>query len=209
MERRIAAIIRWLERFQNSYRAGALENALMDAECARADLENLRLDVWARIAQGPLPRRLRVGRALGVLVSMSLIVLATASPLAKGKDFSAVIADTKPSRALQAPPKEIQVKEVEPPSMPTVARLPSPLPIPAKAVREERGRPQAPKPVRRDATQRSRPAGGHSASGNGGGDAGRGISQARVLPEDKVFSLIQTGNRALKNEDPVIKIHRR
>ena len=33
IERRTAAVIRWLERFQNSYRAGALESALMDAEC--------------------------------------------------------------------------------------------------------------------------------------------------------------------------------
>jgi hypothetical protein len=32
---------------------------------------------------------------------------------------------------------------------------------------------------------------------------------ARVVPDDKLFSLVQTGARALKNEDPVIKIHRR
>ena len=45
MDRRIAGIIRWLERFQSSYRSGAIESALMDAECARADLEDLRSDV--------------------------------------------------------------------------------------------------------------------------------------------------------------------
>ena len=49
MDRRIAGIIRWLERFQSSYRSGAIESALMDAECARADLEDLRSDVWRSV----------------------------------------------------------------------------------------------------------------------------------------------------------------
>ena len=45
VEKRVAGIIRWLERLKKSYSSGALESALMDAECARADLENLRLAV--------------------------------------------------------------------------------------------------------------------------------------------------------------------
>ena len=57
VERRVDGIIRWLERFQSSYHSGALENALMDAECARADIENLRLDIWSRVGTVRAPRR--------------------------------------------------------------------------------------------------------------------------------------------------------
>ena len=49
VEKRIAGIIRWLERLKQSYSSGAIENALMDAECARADLEDLRLAVWSKV----------------------------------------------------------------------------------------------------------------------------------------------------------------
>ena len=49
VEKRVAGIIRWLERLKQSYSSGAIESALMDAECARADLENLRQDVWAQV----------------------------------------------------------------------------------------------------------------------------------------------------------------
>ena len=57
LDKRVAGIIRWLERLKKSYSAGSMENALMDAECARADLENLRLDVWANLDPNLKPEK--------------------------------------------------------------------------------------------------------------------------------------------------------
>ncbi|MBQ9527836.1 MAG: hypothetical protein IJR68_09505 [Fretibacterium sp.] len=189
IERRTAAVIRWLERFQNSYRAGALESALMDAECARADLEDLRIDVWERVGRASLPRRLRAGAVCGLLLSTSLIVMATASPIARGEGFIPA--------AVQAPlPRSPVVAELTPPPALQPEARPSVSPPGQKAVRHE-ARPQKKErparkagvePVREEVTARH---------------------PARVVPDDKLFSLVQTGARALKNEDPVIKIHRR
>ena len=47
LEKRTDAVIRWLERMKIAYSSGAVESAYMDAECARADLEDLRSDVFA------------------------------------------------------------------------------------------------------------------------------------------------------------------
>lgn len=82
MDRRIAGIIRWLERFQSSYRSGAIESALMDAECARADLEDLRSDVWRSVG-AVRPSRVRRS-VVGWLSSLVLLaVLAVPSPLSR------------------------------------------------------------------------------------------------------------------------------
>ena len=189
IERRTAAVIRWLERFQNSYRAGALESALMDAECARADLEDLRIDVWERVGRASLPRRLRAGVVCGLLLSTSLIVMATASPIARGEGFIPAAVQTP------LPRSPVAAELTPPPAMQPEAR-PSGSPPGQKAIRHE-VRPQKKErparkagvePVREEVTARH---------------------PARVVPDDKLFSLVQTGARALKNEDPVIKIRRR
>ena len=60
MEKRVAGIVRWLERFQRSYKSGSMESALMDAECARADLETLRRDVSVSYTHLTLPTNSRV-----------------------------------------------------------------------------------------------------------------------------------------------------
>jgi hypothetical protein len=49
VEKRIAGIVRWLERCLKACKTGALESALMDAECARADIELLRGEVWKKL----------------------------------------------------------------------------------------------------------------------------------------------------------------
>ena len=186
MERRIAAIIRWLERFQNSYRAGAMENALMDAECARADLEDLRLDVWARVEQPPAPQRFGIRAAWALPLTMVVIILTTASPLAR-------------TMAREAAVKQELHSREEP-----------------RASATEGGRPslQAPKPVRRDAVPRSRARGAVTSTKGrplpeDNADTRQAGTQMGVPASDKVFSLLQTGARALKNEDPAIKISRR
>ena len=181
MERRIAAINRWLERFQNSYRAGAMESALMDAECARADLEDLRLDVWESVGRVSLPHRLRAGVLCGVLFSTSLIVMATASPIAQPPLSRPPVVNT-------VQPKERPLASVPPPEQKTARRD-------ARPTKEARS-PKKERPARKASAALPR-------------EEVLAVHPARVLPDNEVFSLVQTGARALKNEDPVIKIRRR
>lgn len=197
MERRIAAINRWLERFQNSYRAGAMESALMDAECARADLEDLRLDVWESVGRVSLPRRLRAGAMCWLLLSTSLIVMATASPIARGGGVipaavQAPLPRSPVAAELTAPPtvqpEERPLASVPPPEQKTAKRD-------ARSAKEVRS-PRKERPARKAVAASPR-------------EEVLARHPARVLPDNEVFSLVQTGARALKNEDPVIKIRRR
>ncbi|MCR5346235.1 MAG: hypothetical protein K6E38_00485 [Fretibacterium sp.] len=195
IERRVAAINRWLERFQRSYRSGAMESALMDAECARADLEDLRLDVWERVGRASIPRRLRVGAVCGLLLSTSLIVMATASPVAKGEGSVPAAVQVSPSRLCAA----AESASPAPPAVQPVAKASAAAPV-QKAVRRE----PRPLPVKKEKERPVRRAAAEPVQ-----KAVPAKHPARVLPDNEVFSLVQTGSRALRNEDPVIKIRRR
>lgn len=46
-EKRADAVIKWLERLKKSYRSGAVESAFLDAECARAEIEDLRASIFS------------------------------------------------------------------------------------------------------------------------------------------------------------------
>ena len=86
IDKKVAGIIRWLERFKKSCSAGAIESALMDAECARADLENLRLDVWAVLEPGVKPENKFFSRFLNFAKITSLaavIVMLTVFPISQ------------------------------------------------------------------------------------------------------------------------------
>ena len=83
MERRVAVIIRWLERCVKSYKSGAMESALMDAECARADMENLRGDLWEKLEGRCIRvRRFSFIKMTEVLVCVMGVLLISATPLA-------------------------------------------------------------------------------------------------------------------------------
>ena len=179
----MAGIIRWLERFQNSYRIGALENALMDAECARADIEDLRHDIWSRVgsARG---RRHAWGTVVYCAVSTLLIILATAVPLSK----PAVLAVPAVSVAVNEASGPSKIKEditAEPATERTRKRGAQKKGIAvAKKTSPARS-------VPRTLSTRAavRPA-------------------EKKLPYDEVFPLLQMGARALKNEESVIKVRK-
>lgn len=181
MDRRIAGIIRWLERFQSAYRSGAIESALMDAECARADLEDLRLDVWAKV--GRAPRRPWIGAACRTFLLTCLLVTATALPLAR---------DVGPQPARPSGParQDVEVREAreaKTPPGPEMALEKIEKKKPRRAAVPAQRRPAAAEKTERRAEKKTE----------------------RTVPHDKVFSLMQTGARALKNERPVIKIDRK
>lgn len=185
MDRRIAGIIRWLERFQSSYRSGAIESALMDAECARADLEDLRSDVWRSVG---VVRPSRVRRAVvGWLSSLVLLaVLAVPSPLSREEGLP-------PRREVRAAVQEPERRVETPPPAPAEA---APAPATSRAVRAEK-RPASGRRTR-TATAAPKPEGAAAVRpAPRDGDA---------VPYDKMFLLLQTGARALRNEGPAIRI---
>ena len=92
VEKKIAVINKWLDRLVKSYKSGAMENALIEAECAKADLEDLRQDVWAKVIKpakksgfsfsafnfNVMPKSFS-----GVLILSALIVMLMVVPLKK------------------------------------------------------------------------------------------------------------------------------
>lgn len=202
MERRIAGIIRWLERCLSAYRAGAWESMLMDAECARADLDRLRDDVWTaleeRHAAGARRRPAVVFlKASGLALA---IVLAAATPLAllqEGRVFS------EPAVSLEwvTPDEKALLGNLR-------RHLSESNPFASSVARDS---------VVRDGESRENGAGPRGTLP----EAGRATRSVTAVPEerrgrdgadasfysyDRIITLVQAGEKALKNEQPMIKI---
>lgn len=218
VEKKVAGIINWLERLKKSYSSGAMESALMDAECARADLEDLRLDVWAKAFNPPSAHR--NGAVLSRLMSCArtfslsvIIVMMWVMPLSREVKAPAA----KPVKNLSASAGPIVVfREYEKPiaknSDGTTALKDDYTPSGISAHAHEI-RPAAPESGIADtSTARKQSAQKHSAPAQAkrsqpkAGTASTKPKTTAAVPYDKVYSLIQTGQRALKNNSSVIKI---
>lgn len=203
MEKRIAGIVRWLERFQRSYRSGALENALMDAECARADLETLRRDVWMALDPSSASNRRRGRLLCRTVASALLVILATASPVSQvrgarpaalsgelleggGEPYDSLLAWTSLDRedVGRGLPLRFGSFADEPPMPPADKTTASRRDNPSGAGSESRGR-SARRALEPD-----------------------GPAKKKEIPHEKIFSLLQTGTRALRKEGPVIAVDR-
>ena len=84
MEKKIARITRWLDRCAKACSARSWQSALLDMECAKAELDEARSELWTRAEGGsqasPVIRkagRLTLTAALGLF-----LVLSVAGPLA-------------------------------------------------------------------------------------------------------------------------------
>ena len=145
VEKRIAGIIRWLERLKQSYSSGAIENALMDAECARADLEDLRLAVWSKVR--PKSRNASGGliSALYALPLSVIIVMLMVMPLSREV---VPVQPLEPQATVLAEPIIVVREEPEP----TIRKVQSPSKRQVAAKRTVNTRPtpkpQEPKEVR-------------------------------------------------------------
>lgn len=187
MEGRIDAIVRWLERSERSYRSGAMESALMDAECARADLEDLRLDIWARVGAGHVPRRRRSPASFALCLSIALLLFGTAVPLSRGDDAPVVTTVEPP--ALEPIESAPEFVAPSPPRGDAIDASPvAPATAPKRPVKAKPARPSAVADVPAVAPPRAR---------------------ERAVAHDKVFSLLQTGARALRDDGPAIKIEKK
>lgn len=185
VEKRVAGIIRWLERLKQSYSSGAIESALMDAECARADLENLRRDVWAKVRPSAKHESTIFSRALNSARTFSLaviIVMMSVVPL---------------SREIHVPVIE-QVRHEQPKTQPIIVVREHEAPKTAINADKNEARKQA--SSKRSAPKRSQAAKTQTQS------SVKAAKTVEPLPYDKVYSLIQTGQRALKNNSTIIKI---
>ena len=203
VEKRVAGIVRWLDRFQCAYRSGAIESALMDAECARADLETLSRDVWSALDPSCMPPRRKGILFCRMLLLALLVVLATAVPVSMTRPESGV-GEVKalPSHDSLFAWTALDVLDSRrglETAFVGASRVDSgALGEADPAVRrEESVRARAPRPGAR------RPPAG-SVDGAGRRPSGSG----KKVPYEKILSLVQTGERVLRDEEPAIKVDR-
>ena len=190
VDKRVAGIIRWLERLKKSYSSGAMESALMDAECARADLENLRLDVWATLAPGSKPENKIFSRALNfsrVFSLAVLIVLLAVFPISK--ETQPPVIEHKKEKITFAEPI-IVIREEK-----TKTKTQSDNNIAAASVSTGKTK----KTARPAVVKKSQPVSQPKIQ------AEKKEPEQKAVAYDKVFSLMQTGQRALKGSSTVIK----
>lgn len=188
VDKRVAAIIRWLERLKKSYKDGAIESALMEAECARADIETLRNDVWQKVKPVKHVRHKSSGFMIRMFKSVSLsviVILLYVAPLAKDKVPVQSVSD--------------EIKAVMPPK-------------PIKIIRVTEQQQDKPAPKAQTQTSVSRRASRRTSSQtrkqavNTKTSSATHNESAKTVPYDKVFSLVQTGQRALKENSSVINV---
>jgi len=196
MEKRVAGIIQWLERCIKAYKNGAVENALMDAECARADIEVLRGELWKKAGSR---RRTRVRRsnffkAVEMFCWAFGIMLISATPLALQQD--------RPARETRAE-GHLSLEWVTPDErelLSNLRRSPSePLALaikPEEPIADSFVAPTTPAPVRRSNSEPPPLRGAQREQ----------MVQEASLPYESILALIKTGERAMKNEAPAIRV---
>jgi len=206
MERRVAGIIKWLERCVKAYKDGAVESALMDAECARADIEILRGELWEKAGSRARThvRRFSFLRTAEAFLLAFGIMLISATPLALHQDGSARNARAEDNLTLEwITPDERELltnlrrNPVEPLAMlveserpiadivaiPAVVTEP---PVPERRAEPVRRRSPEPPPRAEQVELREQ--------------------AEQNLSYDRILWLIETGERAMNNDIPAIRV---
>lgn len=196
--KRVDSVIRWLERVKKSYSSGAKETALMDAECARADLEDLTLRMFGEFSvQGKLRGRNCFFVELAVVaraVFLSLIVvLMTVTPLSREAlnvkryvEAVEAVEAVKPEAKAEAEAVPVERKAAVIPVSPAESR-PNPSQTTAQRVRKTASKPVPVQPKKTGITT----------------DPPKPVR--KTVAYDRVFSLVETGQRALRENRTVIK----
>ena len=184
VDKKVAGIVRWLERLKSSYSQGAMEIALMDAECARADLEVLRQDVFTKcsgVKINPFTKFFELFSR--VLFLALLIVLFSVAPISR--ELTPVLPEiNQDSNKIVLAEPIIIIREDSP------AEIEKKL-APVQTINNKKAKRLANKPVKEEAAIKPAP-----------------VNQAQTInkkvPYDQVFMLMQTGERALKGNKTVI-----
>ncbi|MBQ7193463.1 MAG: hypothetical protein IJR98_03730 [Synergistaceae bacterium] len=104
-EKRADSVIRWLERMKKSYSSGRIETAFMDAECAMADFEDLRDDVFARLTNTPKTGRGVLALFLRSVFLAFVIVMAAVMPLSREES---VVVPVEPAQTVAVQETTVQ-----------------------------------------------------------------------------------------------------
>ena len=177
---------------KKSYSDGAIESALMDAECARADLETLRNDVWQKVKPASHNEN-KFFHALAYIlrcVSLAVIViLFSVVPLAKDIMPVQIVSDEMNASISHEPEHVTVVREDEKHEVRTAyTRTESSISSSKRQVRRQTAQKKTEKPAVNTRTVTANQA------------------PQKTVPYDKVLSLVQTGQRALKENTSVINI---
>ena len=89
MEKKIARISRWLDRCGRACSARSWKNALLDMECAKAELEEARSELWVRAERDgdTAPSAGKAVRVVCVSCLSILLLLSVAAPVAMQPEF--------------------------------------------------------------------------------------------------------------------------
>jgi uncharacterized membrane protein YidH (DUF202 family) len=198
--------MRWLERCLLACRAKSWENALMEIECAKAEMDAAREELWA-IAQDPDTAG-RSGRALSRTVRAvfvaAMFVLATAVPLAN----SVIQVQDRAKAAVRVAPVLEWVTADE---RTLLAAL-------RKSLSEANAGTTREQFVRTDAevAEAELPSGIRKAR-YGVGKSNEGVAEGQEnvaskprsgMTGEKIYTLVQLGQRALRDSEPAIRIDR-
>lgn len=171
---------------KKSYSDGAIESALMDAECARADLETLRNDVWQKVKPSERKSSDLIIRLLRCVSIAAIVILFSVVPLAK---------DIVP---VQSVSEEMKASVSSEPKPVTVTREDEKHEVRTANTKTESS---SKRQSRRQLTQKKQEkpvVNTRTVTAN--------KAPQKTVPYDKVFSLVQTGQRALKENTSVINI---
>lgn len=189
VDKRVAGIICWLERLKQSYSSGAMEVALMDAECAKADLEILRADVWKKVK----PKENNKNKIFSLALSFAkpfflavIIVMLMVFPISKEINSPLTVVEKKEELVLAEP--IIIVREYEKPK--------NEIPHTPQKIAKSQKRSTPSQPQKTVASV---------AKAENLEKVDKNI-KAKTVPYDEIFSLVQTGHRALKKDNSVIKV---
>jgi len=189
-----------------------MESALMDAECARADLETLRRDVWSSLDPSREPFRRRGMLVSRAVLTALLVVLATSVPVSelrrRTEEASPVHDSLFAWTALNVRGSGGAFDEVWG-GRDTAPHLPLEVSgvknLSASPGTRANAAPLCRQPLAGTGRRSARKA--LDTVGNEG--AGRaGAANGKRAPYETVFSLLQTGERVLRNEEPVIAVDR-
>lgn len=82
MEKKLCKVQRWIERCLLACRSSSWENAVADMECAKAELEGAREELWAIVDGSKVEKRKRrISRSLGIAVAAVTFVLVASLPV--------------------------------------------------------------------------------------------------------------------------------
>jgi hypothetical protein len=196
MEKRIAGIMRWLERCLKSCKAGALESALLDAECARADMDRLRNEIWSKLERryGEKKTARRVAMSARVVLGAGIAVLAAATPVALVQEIAAqeeqrqqdsvILEWVTPDERLLLTNLRKHLSEND-----VLVSIPEPAKVPVKSLPEIPAVRAVNLPAERIEPEEQK--------------------KEKDISYEQIISLVQVGEKAMKDEEPAIKIEKK